>query len=53
MNTRSAREYNMFAPAQILRNRLEQRPSNKGDLDSSFMGKDGRVYYSGVELLLI
>jgi hypothetical protein len=37
MNTRSARKYTIFAPAQLLRNWLEQRPSNQGDLASDFM----------------
>jgi hypothetical protein len=35
MNTRSDREYTMFVPEQLLGNLREQRPSNKGDLDSS------------------
>jgi hypothetical protein len=43
----------MFAPAKPLRNLREQRPSNKGDLDSSVTGEAGRVYYMGVDLLLI
>jgi hypothetical protein len=38
MNTRSAREYAMLSPAQLLRNWREQRPSNQGDLDSSVTG---------------
>jgi hypothetical protein len=38
MNTRSAREYTMFAPAQLLRSWSEQRPSNKNGLDSSVAG---------------
>jgi hypothetical protein len=41
MNTRSAREYTMLAPAQILRNLRDQRPSNQGDLDSSVTGEVG------------
>jgi hypothetical protein len=41
MNTRFAREYTMFAPAQLLRNWGEQLPSNQGDLDSSVMGRLG------------
>jgi hypothetical protein len=53
MNTRSARVYNMFASVQLLRNWREQRPSNQGDLDSSVTGEGGRVYYTGVDLLLI
>jgi hypothetical protein len=31
---RSAREYTMFAPAQLLRNWRDQRPSNQNDIDS-------------------
>jgi hypothetical protein len=46
-NTRSAREYTMFAPAQLLRKRFEQRPSKQDDLDSSFTGKVGRVLHGG------
>jgi hypothetical protein len=53
MNKRSAREYTMFAPAQLLRNRREQRPSKQSDLDSSATRKVGRFYYTEVELLLI
>jgi hypothetical protein len=45
MNTRSAREYTMFALAQLLRNWLEQGPSNKVDLDSNVtVGGVGPVY---------
>jgi hypothetical protein len=43
----------MFAPAQLLRNLREQRPSNQGGLDSSVTGEIGRVYYMGVDLLLM
>jgi hypothetical protein len=43
----------MFAPAQLLRNWGEQRPSKKGDLYSSVTGEVERVYYVGVDLLLI
>jgi hypothetical protein len=35
---RSAREYTMFARAQLMHNWHEQRPSNKGDFDSSVKG---------------
>jgi hypothetical protein len=42
MNTRSAREYTMFEPAQLLRNWREQRPINKGDLDSNVVREVGR-----------
>jgi hypothetical protein len=52
MNTHSACE-NMFAPTQLLCNWHEQQPSSKGDLDSSVMGEVGRVYYLGMDLLLI
>jgi hypothetical protein len=47
MNTRSAREYTMFAPAPILRNWLEQRPSNMGDLGWSIRGEVMTVYCTG------
>jgi hypothetical protein len=47
MNTCSAHECTMFAPAQLLRSWCEQRPSNKNDLGSSDMQE------AGVELLLI
>jgi hypothetical protein len=50
MNTRSAREYSMLAPAQLLRNWREQRPSNQGDLDSGVTGDIGGVCYTGVGL---
>jgi hypothetical protein len=53
INTRSAREYSMFAPAQLLRNRPEQRPSNECDFDLSVTGEIGRVYYKGVDRILI
>jgi hypothetical protein len=43
----------MFAPAQLLSNWLEQRPSNQGDLDLSVTGVVGRVYYTGLDLILI
>jgi hypothetical protein len=53
MNTRSAREYTIFAPAQFLRNWCRQRPSNRNDLDSSVTREVGRVYDTGVDLLMI
>jgi hypothetical protein len=43
----------MFAPARLLGNWSEQRPSNQGDPDLSVTGEVGRVYYTGVDLLLI
>jgi hypothetical protein len=52
MNTHSAREYIMFAHAQLLSNWREQRPSNKGDLESSVTGESGSVLHV-VDLLLI
>jgi hypothetical protein len=52
MNTLSAREYTMLASAQLWRNWLEKRLSNQGDLDSSLTGEVGRVYYTGMNLLL-
>jgi hypothetical protein len=53
MNTRSAREYSMFTPAQLLRNRREQRPSKQLNLDSSITGYVRVVYYTALDLLLI
>jgi hypothetical protein len=47
MNTRSAREYTVFTPAQFLCNWYEQRPSNQGDFSSTATGKVERVYYTG------
>jgi hypothetical protein len=49
----STREHTMFAPAELLRNWRGQRPSNMADLDSGVKGEVGRVYYTGVDLLLI
>jgi hypothetical protein len=37
----------------VLRKWRKQRPSNQGDLDPSVTGEAGRVYYEGVDLLLI
>jgi hypothetical protein len=53
MNIRSAHEYTMFASAHLYRKWREQRPSNQDDLHSSVTGKVWRVYYTGVDLLLI
>jgi hypothetical protein len=53
MNKRSARENIVFAPAQFLLNCRELRPSNQGDFDSSITEQVVRVYYTGVDLLLI
>jgi hypothetical protein len=39
MNTCSAREDTMFAPAQLLSNWCEQRPGNQSDLDLVLWGK--------------
>jgi hypothetical protein len=44
MNIRSAREYNIFAPAQVLRKQRGLRPSSKGDLDSNLTVGEPRVY---------
>jgi hypothetical protein len=44
MSIRSACEHTVFAPAQLLRNWCEKRPSRKGDLDSSVTGTIGRVF---------
>jgi hypothetical protein len=43
----------MFTPAQLWRNWREQRPSNEGDLDSGVTGDVWRVYYMGVDLILL
>jgi hypothetical protein len=43
----------MFLSVQLLRNWGEQRPSNQGDLYSSVTAENGRVYYTGVDTLLI
>jgi hypothetical protein len=40
-------------PCSCLRNWREQRPSKQGYLDSNIKGEVGRVYYTGMELLLI
>jgi hypothetical protein len=53
MNTLSACWYAVFAPARLLRNWREQRPSNQDDLYSSVTGEVGRFHYMGVHLLLI
>jgi hypothetical protein len=49
LNTRSARGYSMFAPAQISRNCSERRPSNQGDTDSVVTEEAGKVCYTGVD----
>jgi hypothetical protein len=51
MNTRSVTEHTIFEFVQLLRNWREQRPSNQGDLTRH--GGGGKVYYTGVDLLLI
>jgi hypothetical protein len=51
--THSVREYTMFAPVQLLRIWREERPSDQGELGSSVTVDIGRVYYTGVDLLLI
>jgi hypothetical protein len=43
----------MFAHAQLLHHWLEQRPSNKSDFDSNITEEVERVYYVGVEKLLM
>jgi hypothetical protein len=47
MNTWSAREYTMFAPAQLLRNWHEQRLRSQGDLDSVSQGRFGESITRG------
>jgi hypothetical protein len=44
---------NFFYQSQLLRNWREQRPGNKSDLDLNVTVEVGRVYYTGVDLLLI
>jgi hypothetical protein len=39
MNTCSAHQYTMDAPAQILRNWREQRPSSQGDVKPNVAGR--------------
>jgi hypothetical protein len=46
MNTDSAHEYTMFAPAKLLHKWGEQWPSNQGNLDSSVTGEFGRVNFT-------
>jgi hypothetical protein len=53
MNACSAREYTMFALAHLLRNWHGQRPSSKDGGDLSVTGGVWRVYYMGMDLLLI
>jgi hypothetical protein len=45
--------YTVFALAHLLCKWCGQRPSNKGDLGCSVAGLVGKVYYTGVDLLLI
>jgi hypothetical protein len=53
INTRSAVDTNMFVAVRRLCNWREQRPSNKGDLDSSVTEEIGRVHNTRANLLLI
>jgi hypothetical protein len=53
MNICSAREYITFPSAQLLRNWLEQRPINKGDIDSSVTRRLEESIYTWVDLILI
>jgi hypothetical protein len=46
-HTHSTREYTIFAPAQLLRNWREQRPSNQDDLDSVSRGRLGESITRG------
>jgi hypothetical protein len=52
INTRSACEYTVFAPAQFLRSYREQRPTKEGDLDSSITTEVWTVYSSGRTFLV-
>jgi hypothetical protein len=47
MNTRPAQEHAVFTTAQLWRIRCEQRPSNKGELDSGDTEKLGRSTTTG------
>jgi hypothetical protein len=47
-NKHSAREYKKFAPAQLLHNWREQRPSNQADLDLFVTGKVSVPLYTTV-----
>jgi hypothetical protein len=53
MNRRPSCEYTMFTYVQRLRNWREKRPSYEGDVDSTVTAEVRRVYYMGVDLLLI
>jgi hypothetical protein len=53
MHTHSASEYTIFAPAQLLRNWREQRPSNEDNLDSTVTREAERVYFTEQDQLLI
>jgi hypothetical protein len=52
INIRSAPQCAMFTPAPLLRNCLEQRPSNPDNLNSTATGEAGRVYYKEMDLLV-
>jgi hypothetical protein len=52
MNTHSAHEYAMFAPAQLLYDWHKQRLSNQGYLNTSVMGEAGNIYYVVVDDLI-
>jgi hypothetical protein len=53
MNTSSAREYIIVAPAQLLRNWCEQRPSNQCYFPSGVTTEIRGVCYTGMDVLLI
>jgi hypothetical protein len=38
------REYTLFAPAKLLHNWRQQRPSNQGELNLSVTGENGKPY---------
>jgi hypothetical protein len=53
MNTRSAPEYTTFTRSHLLRNWRDQRPSNKGDLESCVTAEGERIYYTALDQLVI
>lgn len=47
-STRPATEYTLFVTARLLRNSEDQRPSNKGDLESTVTAEIGRSITRGL-----
>jgi hypothetical protein len=52
-NTRSAHQYTVFSPTQLLLVWREQRPSHQEHFDWSVTGEFERVYTTVLDLLLI